>query len=59
MIQSHTRAHYPRPIPFRNWYNSEMIRTLAICEAPDANEANRKARAEAWERCKMILKRGH
>jgi carboxymethylenebutenolidase len=26
-------------------------------EAPDANEANRKARAEAWERWKSILKK--
>jgi carboxymethylenebutenolidase len=26
-------------------------------EAPDANEANRKARAEAWERGKSILKK--
>jgi len=28
-------------------------------EAPDANEPNRKARAEAWERWKTVLKRGH
>lgn len=28
-------------------------------EAPDASEANRKARTEAWARWKEILKRGH
>ena len=28
-------------------------------EAPDANDANRKARADAWERWKAVLKRGH
>jgi carboxymethylenebutenolidase len=28
-------------------------------EAPDASEANSKARADAWERWKIILKRGH
>lgn len=28
-------------------------------EAPDATDANRKARTEAWERWKQILKRGH
>ena len=28
-------------------------------EAPDASEANSKARTEAWVRWKEILKRGH
>jgi carboxymethylenebutenolidase len=28
-------------------------------EAPDANEANRKARTDAWERWKSLLARGH
>jgi carboxymethylenebutenolidase len=30
---------------------------LRAGEAPDANEANRKGRAEAWERWKAILKK--